>query len=160
MLTEHDAMNIYEIKIACTQQMSKEDRACRSLRGQSGPVSKLFGVSPRAIRDIWNRRTWAYVTKRLWSLESLPQDSDTSCHNDSSTSSIRVLLCRDCHSTSLNASKIYVLIQCSTGNEAQILDCFEHRSRLKPNRSHCIFRSKWKYLGNRFRMARFFDVHS
>jgi hypothetical protein len=90
MLTEHDAMNIYEIKIACTKQTSNEDAAYRSLRGQSGPVSKLFGVSPRAIRDIWNRRTWAYVTKQLWSLESLQRDPDTLCGNAPSNPSMRV----------------------------------------------------------------------
>ena len=56
-------------------------------QSESGPVSKLFGVSPRAIRDIWNRRTWAYVTKRLWSLETLPHDPGASSHNDASISS-------------------------------------------------------------------------
>ena len=40
------------------------------LRGASPPIAVRFGVSSRTIRDIWNRKTWAFATKHLWHLES------------------------------------------------------------------------------------------
>uniref|UniRef100_A0A7S0M491 Uncharacterized protein n=1 Tax=Cryptomonas curvata TaxID=233186 RepID=A0A7S0M491_9CRYP len=40
-----------------------------AMKGQSAPLAKRYGVSPKTIRDIWNRRTWAYVTIQLWCLE-------------------------------------------------------------------------------------------
>jgi hypothetical protein len=42
------------------------------------PVSKMFGVSPRAIRDIWNRRTWEHATADLWGLEAFVEESEAS----------------------------------------------------------------------------------
>ncbi len=62
MLHESDAIILYLLKIdASTNNQSK--------RGRSGPISKLFGVSARTVRDIWNRKTWAYATKHLWACE-------------------------------------------------------------------------------------------
>ena len=43
----------------------KEDGEKPKTRGHSLPVSKMYHVSPKAIRDIWNRRTWASATLRL-----------------------------------------------------------------------------------------------
>ncbi len=34
--------------------------------GNSSVLAKLYGVSPKAIRDIWNRRTWTEQTRHLW----------------------------------------------------------------------------------------------
>ena len=39
------------------------------IKGQSVPVAGMFGVSPKTVRDIWNRRTWAYATHHLWTQE-------------------------------------------------------------------------------------------
>ena len=39
------------------------------LRGKNIPVALRYGVAPRTIRDIWNRKTWAYATQWLWHLE-------------------------------------------------------------------------------------------
>ena len=33
--------------------------------GQSVLVSRMFGISPKAVRDIWNLRTWRHVTGTL-----------------------------------------------------------------------------------------------
>ena len=49
---------------------------------QCGPVSKLFSVSSRVIRDIWNRKTWANATKQLWSLESTSSEVSRNLVND------------------------------------------------------------------------------
>ncbi len=70
MLKQSDAVKIYELKL--TLRLEQQDTSGLkplSLRGQSVPVSKTFGVSSRVVRDIWNRRTWAFVTKPLWSQE-------------------------------------------------------------------------------------------
>ena len=72
MLTEIDAVEIYKLKIAMlkpsTFKSCLQDAESR-IKGQSVRVAALFGVSPKTIRDIWNRRTWAYATIHLWYLE-------------------------------------------------------------------------------------------
>ena len=38
-------------------------------------VSRMFGISPKAVRDIWNQRTWRHVTQSLpWTPEVSPDD--------------------------------------------------------------------------------------
>ncbi len=39
------------------------------LEGRSDNVSSIFQVSPKTIRDIWNRRTWQHATSHLWIIE-------------------------------------------------------------------------------------------
>ena len=68
MLTYDDVIKIYEFKLSWMLRPSSHTPSI-SIRGQSGPVGKLFGVSPRTVRDIWNRQTWSFVTKELWSRE-------------------------------------------------------------------------------------------
>ena len=69
MLTEQDAVRIYECKL--TRKLQVENGVCfRSLRGQSGAVSKQYGVTSRTVRDIWNRQTWAFATRHLWFREA------------------------------------------------------------------------------------------
>ncbi len=29
-------------------------------------MSRIYGVSPKAVRDIWNKRTWRHATRTLW----------------------------------------------------------------------------------------------
>ncbi len=87
MLTESNAVKIYEFKL--TFRLGQQDMSGLkqlSLRGQSEPVSKLFGVSSRVVRDIWNRRTWAFVTKPLWSQESAWISNSEESEVDSSLS--------------------------------------------------------------------------
>jgi hypothetical protein len=77
MLTEAQAIEIYKLKLSFQSDhaASHFDPRVRSLlmRGRSNPLSERFGVSPRTIRDIWNRKTWAYATKSVWSQEAEPQ---------------------------------------------------------------------------------------
>ena len=68
MLEESDAIKIYQFMVDWKIQAHKGLKG-RSFRGQSEPVSKLFGVSSRTVRDIWNRRTWVFATKHLWACE-------------------------------------------------------------------------------------------
>lgn len=49
------------------------DKECKmSVRGMSGPISKVYGVSARTIRDIWNQKTWAYATVQNMEESALP----------------------------------------------------------------------------------------
>ena len=69
MLTESEAVAIYEIKIQLKYRIMAEFSSPRnfsSLWGQTGPISKRYGVSSRTVKYIWNRQTWAHVTNHLW----------------------------------------------------------------------------------------------
>lgn len=33
---------------------------------KSTEVANEYGVSPKTIRDVWNRKTWVKVTRPLW----------------------------------------------------------------------------------------------
>ena len=75
MLAEHQVEAIYMVKISIMADFSSR-HSCNSgrldaiMRGKSGPLAKCYGVTSRAIRDIWNRKTWSYATERLWVLEA------------------------------------------------------------------------------------------
>jgi len=78
MLTESQAIDIYKCKLYLQAQCSKScsaDIQRRLLRGKCGPVSKKFGVSPRIVRDIWNRHTWGHATAYLWEQEQIGERS-------------------------------------------------------------------------------------
>ena len=40
-------------------------------KGRSVPVGKIFNVSAKTIRDIWNRKTWTFATRHLWVHEEI-----------------------------------------------------------------------------------------
>ncbi len=67
MLTPDQAIAIYMAKLNLAP--SDPSNIGSTLRGLSLCVSKQFGVSPRAIRDIWNRRSWGHTTFDLWDQE-------------------------------------------------------------------------------------------
>jgi hypothetical protein len=98
MLTEHDAVAIYRMKISLQQRIGMDPSSRNqlvSLWGQSGPVAKLFGVSSRTVKYIWNRQTWAHATNHLWGDESavlsmLKSNEMTSPTTKSRASSSRV----------------------------------------------------------------------
>ncbi len=72
MLTEQQAVEIFKFRQACKERYPPPFLGFRQsslMRGKSSPLSKFYGVSPRTIRDIWNRRTWAYATIPFWSVE-------------------------------------------------------------------------------------------
>jgi hypothetical protein len=75
VLTEQNAFEIYRCKLdltlPATFESSLQPLQLR-IRGQSTPVAKRFGVSPKTVRDIWSRRTWSSVTAPLWG-----QDTDS-----------------------------------------------------------------------------------
>ena len=72
MLTVEQAVEIYKLKLSLQEDgisAGPQDAWKLILRGKSATMSKFYGVSPRAIRDIWNRKTWGYATAHLWTQE-------------------------------------------------------------------------------------------
>ena len=75
LLSAEQAIEIYKRKPrgfglhkACDEV---NDGFLSNTRGSSVPLAVEYGVSPKTIRDIWNRRTWAFATLQLW-LEEQP----------------------------------------------------------------------------------------
>ena len=66
-LTKEQAALIYTLR-----PPDKDDPNPNKLAGNSQLLSKQFGVSPKAVRDVWNRRTWAHATKDAHT--SMPTD--------------------------------------------------------------------------------------
>ena len=62
MLNEADAINLYKLKFNPVWHN-------QSTKGRSGIISKWLGISARAVRDIWNRKTWTFATRHLWASE-------------------------------------------------------------------------------------------
>ena len=61
VLTPQLAVEIYLHKLALEGLDSS-----KMLKGRSVPVSKRYNVSAKTIRDIWNRKTWAFATEIVW----------------------------------------------------------------------------------------------
>jgi hypothetical protein len=90
MLGEQQVIAIYKAKLALQTQSRdnvQEMNKVQLIKGQSVRFAVMYGVTPRTIRDIWNRQSWAYATKHLWSLE--PQLSD---ENLVSAPAVKVML--------------------------------------------------------------------
>jgi hypothetical protein len=59
VLTADQARSIYLLRSASTAEGS----SAQSVAGKSSLVAELFGVSPKTIRDVWNRKTWTQVPR-------------------------------------------------------------------------------------------------
>ncbi len=82
VLTAMDAENIYKEKLLIEKNSDAKDltkKSGKSLRGQSETVSTRFEVSPKTIRDIWNKRTWLRATCHLWDLGSSDRKYSEEC---------------------------------------------------------------------------------
>ena len=61
VLTPQLAREIYLYKIG----FECLDHSAMLLKGRSVQISKKYNVSPKTIRDVWNRRTWAFATETI-----------------------------------------------------------------------------------------------
>ena len=61
ILSADQVLEIYKCKLA----IEKHNNGIRA-RGISVSVSRMYQVSPKTIRDIWNHITWRPVTGHLW----------------------------------------------------------------------------------------------
>lgn len=63
MLLEHQAVEIYKQKISA--QKKAQLNACL-MRRECEQLAYRYGLSKRAIQDVWKRRSWAFATSHLW----------------------------------------------------------------------------------------------
>ena len=69
-LTEEQAIEIYQWKLDTVSEYIRLGEVDLSvLKGKSLILSKVYEVSPKTIRDIWNRNTWIKATSSLWASE-------------------------------------------------------------------------------------------
>jgi hypothetical protein len=57
ILTADQAKSIYSLRSASTA----EGPHAHLVAGKSSLVAEMYGVSPKTIRDVWNRKTWTQV---------------------------------------------------------------------------------------------------
>ena len=69
VLNQQTAVQIYQLKIDI-QKKNIGHVPRKSWTVDSIRVSNSFDVSPKTIRDIWNRRTWQQSTQVLWPQEN------------------------------------------------------------------------------------------
>ena len=62
ILSESQAIEIYQLKPAAKNSTMHRHERCQS---QSRIVAENYGVSPKTVRDIWNRKTWVFATMNL-----------------------------------------------------------------------------------------------
>uniref|UniRef100_A0A7S0MMZ1 Uncharacterized protein n=1 Tax=Cryptomonas curvata TaxID=233186 RepID=A0A7S0MMZ1_9CRYP len=65
VLTVDQAAEIFNLRVPFCQATSSSARD-RLFTSRSITVSRIYGVSPKAVRDIWNKRTWRHATRALW----------------------------------------------------------------------------------------------
>jgi hypothetical protein len=73
VLSERQARDIYQRKLKLLLPVAADcclRKIELKLRGQSVHIANSFGVSPKTVRDIWNRRTWKQATHDLWGQEA------------------------------------------------------------------------------------------
>ena len=64
VLNEAKVIEIYKLRQSIDRYRLQPSR--------SAALASYFNVSPKAIRDIWNRRTWANETRHLWTEDERP----------------------------------------------------------------------------------------
>jgi hypothetical protein len=69
VLTAEQAIEIYRRRPQTVQSLLIHDQTSG---GRTLDVAMHFGVSPKTVRDIWNRRSWAPETRPLWTPGEMP----------------------------------------------------------------------------------------
>jgi hypothetical protein len=69
ILTADQVVEIYQLR---SQLHTSIEPGEQQIRGRTLAVAKRFGVSPKTVRDIWNRRSWANETCHLWAPGEFP----------------------------------------------------------------------------------------
>ena len=75
-LTDELAREIYGHKLKLDGINCKTAGA--RIKGPSAAIARIYNVSPKAVRDIWNHITWKYATSHLWNNEKSASDYKTS----------------------------------------------------------------------------------
>jgi hypothetical protein len=75
VLSEALAVEIYKCKFQGAGKQAKPVR-----RGRSSAVARMFDISPKTVRDIWNHVSWKYATYPFWPsapIQDLPAESSS-----------------------------------------------------------------------------------
>lgn len=70
LLTEQQAVEIYKYRNAKDRRQAH--LFFSHLVGKSSVLAMKYNISPKAVRDIWNRRTWTQETRHLWTADEMP----------------------------------------------------------------------------------------
>ena len=70
VLTQEDAIEIYMLRKTDSNGFGVGSR----LTGNTAALSRRYNVSPKTIRDIWNRRTWTPETRPFWEAGEQPME--------------------------------------------------------------------------------------
>jgi len=65
ILDARTAVEIYEHRVLAEGKGPGKNAGGVRRRSPSAALAKQYGVSPKAIRDIWNRRTWGFITSKV-----------------------------------------------------------------------------------------------
>jgi hypothetical protein len=70
VLSESHAVEIYKIKLAFELSgpvgESRQQSPSSRIKGKSADIGRVYNVSPKTVRDVWNHVTWKYATCHLW----------------------------------------------------------------------------------------------
>ena len=66
ILTQAQAVEIYARKKQCRTESEQTPNSPVWLGASAAAVAHEYNVSPKAVRDIWNRRSWTRETRHLW----------------------------------------------------------------------------------------------
>jgi hypothetical protein len=76
VLSEELAVEVYKYKLAiCFDSCDQSSSSEKKFKGQSSVIARMYDVSPKTVRDIWNHITWKYATCHLWSEKELANES-------------------------------------------------------------------------------------
>ena len=80
LLTDDQAAEIFNLRVTVGQDTSIAQH--RFFTSRSIAVSQMYGVSPKAVRDIWNKRTWRHATRSLWTEDDAAQRTNNAKVNE------------------------------------------------------------------------------
>jgi hypothetical protein len=70
ILSNEQAFEINKIKLSliCSNPTGelRQHESFAKMKGKSTDVGKIYNVSPKTVRDIWNHITWKCATRHLW----------------------------------------------------------------------------------------------
>ena len=144
LLNRATAMEIYQHKIRLTVPMSYKASILSyhsKVRGESSVLAKQYGVSPKTIRDIWNRKSWTEATAALWHLDQTKVCAKVMNFQFIGLAALQVRVCviipvasgssagRLTDQKDNSASRISMALQCICSNIIQSTDitCFWQR---------------------------------
>jgi hypothetical protein len=84
LLTEAEAVEIYSYKSSSSTTYSPPHI------GKTASLSKKYNISPKAIRDIWNHRTWRTATRHMWTSDHPSPEAKCKVKNEAKRVETRI----------------------------------------------------------------------